>query len=764
MDQLSFNNINDGIFDRVYINYNGTLQNIVDLIGGGGGGGSIISAVSPLNLTNNVLTLGAFPSSGINILDSNSTNHIISVNTSSQLLLDGNVISGGGGGTVTSATAPLSINNGVLSIDLSSYFTTSQINSMLTNYVTSTQHTTDLATKIDTSHEANNLGNSNVTHLYDFKTETLTLQNAQGISTTLSVGLSGLVSIGSDGIVTIPYLSSWSPNQLRISDSNNVSRLLTAATNGNLLWNNNILAFTSSLAGYEPLITLTTDRALISNGLGKVAASQVTSTELSYLSGTTQNIVTSLAAKQNTLTAGTGITLTNNILESTFRPSRCSAGSGIVLLQSDANGTLSISANGQQTNQYLRLADTNGITYDITADTNGNLLLGSDIITTNPYLVTVLQAYATTASLNNALTNYTTTANLTTLLNAKQDSLTAGTGITLSSNTLEATFRPSRCVAGSNITLTADDIAGTLTIASSGGGSSLTGLSTSGSGATASLNYNGSEIRVNSHSVSSSTGAFVLEYATNKQSVILADTNQFSALLDGTQDFRVYDTSSNIGFQVDGTGGCIIRNDDTPGTLRIQSSNNATAWAAISFLTDTGAETGRFFAEGSGSGGNMRYLSNGNYMTFQNSTNQLFMNGSSLNWNGSFSATSKSFVINHPNPNKVPDTGKVWKLKHHNIESDKPYLMYRTRINMTSTTQTFQMSESWYPHLAKDSYVNVSPYKHFGCAWGDIESDGFTFTIHSNQTGEYNVLITAVRNDACGVDCLNEPIEYQENI
>ena len=41
---------------------------------------------------------------------------------------------GGGGGVVSSATLPLSINNGVLSIDLTAYSSTSQIKNMLSNY------------------------------------------------------------------------------------------------------------------------------------------------------------------------------------------------------------------------------------------------------------------------------------------------------------------------------------------------------------------------------------------------------------------------------------------------------------------------------------------------------------------------------------------------------------------------------------------------------------------------------------------------------
>ena len=54
---------------------------------------------------------------------------------------------------------------------------------------------------------------------------------------------------------------------------------------------------------------------------------------------------------------------------------------------------------------------------DITQDVNSNLLWGTDILTTNTYLTSVLGSYATTA----ALSNYSTTIAMTTLLNGKVD-------------------------------------------------------------------------------------------------------------------------------------------------------------------------------------------------------------------------------------------------------------------------------------------------------------------------------------------------------
>jgi hypothetical protein len=59
---------------------------------------------------------------------------------------------------------------------------------------------------------------------------------------------------------------------------------------------------------------LTTNRALVSSGSGKVAVSAVTSTELGYLDGVTSAIQTQLNSKQGTLSFGTGLGLSGSTL------------------------------------------------------------------------------------------------------------------------------------------------------------------------------------------------------------------------------------------------------------------------------------------------------------------------------------------------------------------------------------------------------------------------------------------------------------------
>ena len=135
--------ISQGRFHTIYINNgSGTYVDILTLMGGGGGSGTVSSATLPLSINSGVL----------------------SINTST---------------FCTAASAPLALLNGQLSIDLSSYNTTTQasaavmaalapyvltttlgtystttqittaIMTALQSYVTSSVHAVDMASKID---------------------------------------------------------------------------------------------------------------------------------------------------------------------------------------------------------------------------------------------------------------------------------------------------------------------------------------------------------------------------------------------------------------------------------------------------------------------------------------------------------------------------------------------------------------------------------------------------------------------------------------
>lgn len=61
----------------------------------------------------------------------------------------------------------------------------------------------------------------------------------------------------------------------------------------------------------EPTINLTANRAVVSNGSGKLAASSITTTELEHLDGVTANVQDQIDEKQATLVSGTNIKTVN---------------------------------------------------------------------------------------------------------------------------------------------------------------------------------------------------------------------------------------------------------------------------------------------------------------------------------------------------------------------------------------------------------------------------------------------------------------------
>jgi hypothetical protein len=104
---------------------------------------------------------------------------------------------------------------------------------------------------------------------------------------------------------------------------------------------------------------LAANRALLSDGSGKVAVSAVTNTELGYLDGVTSNIQTQLNGKQNNITGGASTITTSNLAANRA-------------LLSDGSGKVAVSA---VTNTELGYLD--GVTSNIQTQLNGKQASGS---------------------------------------------------------------------------------------------------------------------------------------------------------------------------------------------------------------------------------------------------------------------------------------------------------------------------------------------------------------------------------------------------
>jgi hypothetical protein len=83
--------------------------------------------------------------------------------------------------------------------------------------------------------------------------------------------------------------------------------------------------------------------------------------------------------------------------------------------------------------------------------------------------------------------------------------------------------------------------------------------------------------------------------------------------------------------------------------------------------------------------------------------------------------------------------------------------MYTKAVEMSTTSETFNMPD-WFKHLTKDVIVFVTPFKHFGSAWGECIDN--TLHIHTTTKGIWNVLITASRADHCAINMCPQKIEY----
>jgi len=180
-----------------------------------------------------------------------------------------------------------------------------------------------------------------------------------------------------------------------------------------------------SITGAATTITssnLTANRAVVSNGSGKVAVSAVTDTELAYLSGVTSSIQTQLNAKQPTITGGATTITTSNL---TQNRALASNGSGKVVasaVTATELGYLSGVTSNVQTQLNSKAANT-----DATTSAHG-LMTAAD--------KSKLNGIATGAEVNQNAFSNVVVGSTTLAADSKTDTLTitAGDNVTLTPN------------------------------------------------------------------------------------------------------------------------------------------------------------------------------------------------------------------------------------------------------------------------------------------------------------------------------------------
>ena len=255
-------------------------------------------------------------------------------------------VSGGGGSSyITAVTAPLAVASGNLSVDLAPYATTSSV-------VAAT------ASKVDNSRVLTDVPAGAVF------TDTLYTHPSQH-PISLITGLQAALDA-------------------KVDDSQVLTPVPLGAIFTDTLYTHPSQHSISMITGLQGELNSKADSTVVSAGFAGVA--------------------TDLLGKQNTLTAGSNIAIAGNTISATGGSSlglqlagvsqTASTLNFVDLSGSLASGVLSISPPSSYAS--LSLAHGSNIR-SLAQDANGNLVWDGNILTTNSYMVSVLQAYVTTA-------------------------------------------------------------------------------------------------------------------------------------------------------------------------------------------------------------------------------------------------------------------------------------------------------------------------------------------------------------------------------
>ena len=130
--------------------------------------------------------------------------------------------------------------------------------------------------------------------------------------------------------------------------------------------------------------------------------------------------------------------------------------------------------------------------------------------------------------------------------------------------------------------------------------------------------------------------------------------------------------------------------------------------------------------------------------------------------NGAFYATSASATVKSFD---IPHEGKGpgWRLRHRVLESPQAGVVYHFKIACEAGENTLDLP-GYYSWLAVDPIVHVTPFRHFGVGWGDVDAEGKVLTVTVNQPGDYRVTLFATRNDPGSVQEFDQfGVEYRQS-
>jgi hypothetical protein len=116
---------------------------------------------------------------------------------------------------------------------------------------------------------------------------------------------------------------------------------------------------------------------------------------------------------------------------------------------------------------------------------------------------------------------------------------------------------------------------------------------------------------------------------------------------------------------------------------------------------------------------------------------------SGLTVDGSFTATSKAFCIDHPEPEKT----LTQNLYHSCVETPTAGdNLYRYRVTTVNNKAMIKLP-TYFRYLNENEMIWVSPVDSFGRAYGKLSPDRLEVHVKSDQDGDYNVLVMGTRYD-----------------
>jgi hypothetical protein len=651
--------ISQGTFDQIYLR--DSSGNIVDLLtliasGGGGAGGTVSSATLPLSIAGGVLSLN-----------------------SSTLC--------------TAATGLLSLTNGQMSIDLSDYATKQEITAAhslgLVPYVTTSTLTTTYSTTaaMNTQISLSLTPYVNNTALYN---TLAAYTNTSGLTVLLAAKQNTLTQGAGISIAGNTISSTHTPIILQLDGATQTGAHTLNFVANNASISNNVVNI-SRMAWQDALTlrysTSATDKDLTQGSSGELLwnAQEV---QLKQNAFQQINVATPL-----TISGTTNITL-----DTLWKPSTVTAGAGIQATASDANGTLVINLDGSESRTSLKLIDSQNVVRNLAASMTGGLIWNSSQLVDLTYLG---NTYTNTNTLNNSLS-------------MKQDNISAGSGIYL--NGTQVNSYGLRWNTTSTPTL-----------------SPIHELHFKGFSVTETLNL-----------------------SSGLNELVINEPDKISDLVDGASGISLGNgtgAGQRIALYEIPVTGSFTAGSYFYGLGLFEGSGAALA-TGLGFWASTGFNLPDQFGTG---GGVLPYmlLSSAGYIGIGNSnpTEKLHVTGNILA-TGSITAATKSFDIAHPDPAK-PDM----RLRHWCQETDTPggSVQYRRTIDMTSSSMSFDMPD-WFSYLVKDVIVMVTPYQHFGSAWGECNRN--TIELHATTLGKWHVLIMGARNDTCATTMCPQEVEY----